>query len=51
MAKPANVFITWSKERSKAAALALRGWLPLVIQAVEPWMSDKDIGKGKLAWP
>jgi len=49
MALAPNVFITWSKERSKAAALALYGWLPLVIQAVKPWMSERDIGKGQ-AW-
>jgi hypothetical protein len=37
---------SWSKPRGKSAALALREWLPSVLQAVKPWMSDKDIDKG-----
>jgi hypothetical protein len=41
-----KVFIGWSGQMSKAVALALKGWLPYVINAVDPWMSDIDIGKG-----
>jgi len=41
-----KVFISWSGERSKKVALALREWLPCVIPSIEPWMSDKDIPPG-----
>jgi TIR domain len=41
-----KVFLSWSGERSKVAAHALRQWLPDVIQAIEPWMSSEDIDAG-----
>ncbi|SRR6266404_2074828 len=41
-----KVFIGWSGERSRAIALALREWIPNVIQAADPWMSEEDISKG-----
>ena len=41
-----RVFISWSGERSHALARAFRDWLPNVIQAINPWMSDVDIDKG-----
>src|SRR5436853_3724101 len=41
-----KVFLTWSGERSNAVARALRYWLPLVIQNLDPWMSESDVDKG-----
>ena len=41
-----QVFISWSGDRSKRLGAALRDWLPLVIQALEPWFSPEDTDKG-----
>jgi TIR domain len=41
-----KIFLSWSGERSKFIAEALRNWLPNVIQVIEPWMSNEDIKSG-----
>jgi hypothetical protein len=41
-----KVFISWSGKRSKALAVALKEWLPLILQYAAPWVSEKDISAG-----
>ncbi|GAA1891100.1 hypothetical protein GCM10009837_11570 [Streptomyces durmitorensis] len=41
-----KVFLSWSGERSKKMAEALKTWIPDVLQAVQPWISSQDITKG-----
>ena len=41
-----KVFISWSGERSKLLAEALRDMLPHLINAVEPWLSASAIEAG-----
>ncbi|SFL26870.1 toll/interleukin-1 receptor domain-containing protein [Shimia haliotis] len=41
-----KVFISWSGDRSKEMAKALRDWLPMALNYVEPFVSDKDIQAG-----
>jgi hypothetical protein len=42
-----RIFISWSGARSKAVAVALRDWFNLVVDYVEPWVSDTDIEAGE----
>jgi hypothetical protein len=41
-----QVFVSWSGERSRLIAEAVRSWLPKVVKSVNPWMSTEDIGAG-----
>ncbi|MCX5899546.1 MAG: hypothetical protein NTX06_02220 [Proteobacteria bacterium] len=41
-----KIFISWSGEVSHSVALALRDWLPSVIQSIEPFVSSEDIDRG-----
>jgi hypothetical protein len=41
-----KVFLSWSGEKSQKVALALRDWLPCVLQGVEPFVSSQDIYAG-----
>jgi len=43
-----KVFISWSGERSRQVAELLNTWIRSVIQAVDPWISSKDIDRGSL---
>jgi len=42
-----KIFISWSGTRSKALAKALHTWLPMVLQYVEPFVSESDIDAGE----
>jgi hypothetical protein len=41
-----KVFISWSGERSKVLATAIREWLHPILQSTEVWMSEADIYAG-----
>jgi hypothetical protein len=41
-----RVFLSWSGERSRRVAAALRKWLPATLNAINPWMSEVDILPG-----
>ncbi|MBY4210788.1 TIR domain-containing protein [Rhodococcus fascians] len=41
-----TVFLSWSGERSKAIAEALKKWLPTLVDDIEPWASSVSIQAG-----
>jgi hypothetical protein len=41
-----DIFISWAGDRSHALAVALKQWLPMVMNAVRPWLSSSDIESG-----
>jgi hypothetical protein len=41
-----RIFISWSGERSRDVASALKEFLPLVLHYADPWMSETDIESG-----
>jgi hypothetical protein len=43
-----KIFISWSGERSRLTAELLNNWIQCVLQAVDPWLSSKDIDRGSL---
>ena len=42
-----KVFLSWSGQRSKEVAEALRDWLPYVLHSVNPFMSSFHIETGQ----
>ncbi len=42
-----KVFISWSGNLSRALAVELRDWLPMVVHHVEAWISRRDIDPGQ----
>jgi hypothetical protein len=42
-----DLFLSWSGEKSRRVGSLLRNWLPQVLHAVQPWMSDEDIAAGE----
>ena len=42
-----ELFLSWSGSESYALAVVVHDWLPTVLPGVKPWMSSKDIAKGK----
>ncbi|WP_238649748.1 toll/interleukin-1 receptor domain-containing protein [Paenibacillus piscarius] len=43
-----KVFISWSGDKSRKVGELLDDWLQCVLQAIDPWMSSKDIDRGSL---
>lgn len=43
-----KVFFSWSGGKSHGIAKVLADWIPCVVQAVDPWISSKDIDRGSI---
>ncbi len=43
-----KTFLSWSGSKSHDIAVAFSEWIPCVIQAIEPWVSSKDIDRGSI---
>lgn len=41
-----KIFISWAGEASRQVGEALRDWLPVLFDSVEPWISAQDLNKG-----
>lgn len=41
-----KLFISWSGAKSSIVAAFLHGWIPQIMNAVEPWMSETDLRAG-----
>jgi predicted nucleotide-binding protein len=41
-----KIFLSWSGHKSGKIANALRDWIPMILQYVEPWLSSIDIPQG-----
>ncbi len=41
-----DIFVSWSGPRSRAVAEALKEYLPMIVNAFNPWLSSADIDKG-----
>ncbi len=41
-----DIFISWSGPRSRAVAETLKEYLPMIVNAFNPWLSCADINKG-----
>ena len=43
-----KVFLSWSGDKSQRVAQEFSSWAPLVLQAVKPWISSRDIDRGSI---
>lgn len=43
-----KAFLSWSGDKSHRIAVAFAEWIPCVVQAIDPWISSKDIDRGSI---